>query len=76
MAIDTSDKRFSMLNFADAALLPEPDSEIVGGDRLHFLALYSGVEAGAVAAAVALGRGGSKEYGGECRGDYKENTCS
>ncbi len=46
MAIDTKNKRFSMLNFGDGTsihLLPNPDGSIESGDRQHLLDCYSGI---------------------------------
>jgi hypothetical protein len=45
MAIDTANKRFSMLNFSTVPTLPlfPPSGSINDGDRLHFLDLYSGL---------------------------------
>ncbi len=58
MAIDSKDKRFSMLNFGDGALLPDPDGEIVFEDRLHFLGLFgAGVAAPAPAVSAPVGAG-------------------
>ena len=45
MALDTKEKRLSMINFGDGTnihTLPEPNASIDFGDRLHLLDLYSG----------------------------------
>ena len=50
MAVDTAEKRFSMLNFGDGTtihLLPEPDGAIDLDDRQHLLDCYSGIAFGA-----------------------------
>ena len=47
MAVDTAEKRYSMLNFGDGTnihLLPEPDGSIDLDDRQHLLDCYSGIE--------------------------------
>lgn len=44
MAIDTVEKRFSMLNFGDGTtlhLLPEVDGSVDTDDRKHLLDLYA-----------------------------------
>lgn len=44
MAIDTREKRFSMLNFGDGTNLHalfEADGDVDQGDRLHHLDLYA-----------------------------------
>ena len=49
MAVDTAEKRFSMMNFGDGTtihLLPEPDGSIDLDDRQHLLDCYSGVAFG------------------------------
>ncbi len=45
MAIDTAEKRLSMLNFGLPwwTTLPASDGAIDAGDRLHLLGLYSGI---------------------------------
>lgn len=46
MAVDTAEKRFSMLNFGDGTtihLLPETDGSIDLDDRQHLLDCYAGV---------------------------------
>lgn len=46
MAIDTAEKRFSMLNFGDGStihLLFEADSTVDLDDRQHLLDCYSGI---------------------------------
>ena len=50
MAIDTKNKRFSILNSGDGCLLhlnPDPDGSISLGDQQHFLDCYSGIPFGA-----------------------------
>ncbi len=50
MAIDTAEKRFSMLNFGSTGtvhLLFEPDGAVDADDRAHLLDLYSGIALGA-----------------------------
>ncbi len=46
MALDTAEKRISMLNFGLPwwTTLPVPDGSFDVGDRIHFLHLYSGIE--------------------------------
>ena len=59
MAVDTAEKRFSMLNFGDGTtihLLPEPDGAVDLDDRQHFLDCYSGI---AFSGAVAAVKGGT-----------------
>ena len=49
MAIDTAEKRFSMLNFGDGThihMMIAADGRIDADDRMHFLDLYSGFELG------------------------------
>lgn len=41
MAIDSAEKRLSMLNFGDTQLSIVPDNEIGEGDRFTLLGLYS-----------------------------------
>ena len=56
MAVDTAEKRFSMLNFGDGAtvhLLPEPDGAVDLDDRQHLLDCYSGI---AFAGGVVIGQ--------------------
>ena len=46
MAVDTAEKRFSMLNFGDGTnihLLFEPDGAVDLDDRQHLLDCYSGI---------------------------------
>lgn len=46
MAVDTAEKRFSMLNFGDGStvhLLFEPDGAVDLDDRQHLLDCYSGI---------------------------------
>lgn len=48
MAVDTREKRMSMLNFGDGCslhLLFEADGTVDADDRLHLLDLYSGIAA-------------------------------
>ena len=47
MAIDTKEKRLSMLNLGLPwfRALPEPAASIAAGDRQHLLGLYSGIAA-------------------------------
>ncbi len=50
MAIDTREKRFSMLNFGagrNSRTLFEADGAVDADDRLHLLGLYSGIAAAA-----------------------------
>ncbi len=53
MAIDSTGKKLSLLNYmrVDHIVLPEGDGSFDGGDKLHFLNLYSGL----AAAALVLG---------------------
>lgn len=56
MAVDTAERRFSVLNFGDGTtihLLPEPDGAIDLDNRQHLLDCYSGIAFGAPVAAVA-----------------------
>lgn len=59
MAIDTREKRMSMLNFGDGSnvhLLFEADGTAVDADdRLHLLDLYSGISAIAVISYTSMG---------------------
>ena len=58
MAVDTAEKRFSMLNFGDGTtihLLPEPDGTVDLDDRQHFLDCYSGIAFAAPGLVVAKG---------------------
>lgn len=45
MAVDTRDRRFSLLGLGLAPLrvLPDPDNDVDAPDRAHFLYLYSGI---------------------------------
>lgn len=55
MAVDTAEKRYSMINFGDGTnihLLPEVDGGIEADDRAHLLDLYSGI---ALAAPSVIG---------------------
>jgi len=47
MAVDTAEKRYSMLNFGLPFFraLPQVDGGIEADDRLHLLGLYSGIAA-------------------------------
>ncbi len=57
MAIDTKEKRFSMLNFGDGTtlhLLPDPDGTIDSGDRQHLLDCYSGIAFGGAPAGLPI----------------------
>jgi len=59
IAIDSKEKRLSMLNFGLPwwTTLPEADGAIDADDRRHLLGLYSGViEAGPLFSAVAVRR--------------------
>lgn len=52
MAVDTAEKRFSMLNFGDGTnihLLFETDGSVDLDDRQHLLDCYSGIGFGAPA---------------------------
>ncbi len=58
MAVDTRQKRMSMLNFGDGTnlhVLWEPDGTVDADDRLHLLDLYSGIAASGIIYAVARG---------------------
>lgn len=47
MAIDTQEKRLSLLSFGRPGFtLPVADGSLDTGDRQHFLGLYSGIDAG------------------------------
>ncbi len=55
MAVDTAEKRFSMLNFGDGTtihLLFETDGTVDLDDRQHLLDCYSGIAFGAPAGAT------------------------
>jgi hypothetical protein len=56
MAVDTAEKRYSMLNVGQPwfRILPEVDGGIEADDRLHLLGLYSGIAATAVAVAPTI----------------------
>ncbi len=57
MAVDTAEKRFSMLNFGDGNnwhMLPQVDGSIDLDDRQHLLDCYSGI---VFAGGVAPGAG-------------------
>lgn len=60
MAIDSREKRFSILNFGDGTHIHatfEADGAVDDDDRLHLLDLYSGLAAaGAPAVAGPIGR--------------------
>lgn len=44
MAVDTKDRRLSMLNFGEGdALLPDSDGSFDADDMAHLLGLYSGI---------------------------------
>lgn len=43
MAVDTRDKRFSMLGLAGGWIFPNADGAIDAGDRSQFLRLYRGI---------------------------------
>jgi len=45
MAVDSKEKRWSMLGFGDTSHIPLPDGEIDPGDRLTLLGLYRGIAA-------------------------------
>ena len=49
MAVDTANKRYSMLGLGldFMRLRPVPDGSVDTADRLHFLPLYSGIAASA-----------------------------
>lgn len=50
MAVDSKDKRLSMLNFGDGGvLLPDSDGSIDVEDRAFLLGLYVGISLGAIA---------------------------
>ena len=56
MAIDTAEKRFSMINFGDGTsihLLPEPDGAVDSDDRQHLLDCYSGISFDSGAGAIS-----------------------
>ena len=49
MAVDTAEKRYSMLNFGDGSnshLLFETDGSVDADDRAHMLDIYSGITLG------------------------------
>ena len=50
MAIDTTGKKLSLINYmrVDMIALPEGDGSFNEADKLHFLNLYSGISAAAV----------------------------
>ncbi len=57
MAVDTTEKRMSMLNFGGNGvvfLLPETDGSIDADDRFHLMDLYSGITPDAPVAVVAV----------------------
>lgn len=58
MAVDTAEKRFSMLNFGDGNnwhMLPQADGTIDLDDRQHLLDCYSGIVfAGGAAPSVRI----------------------
>ena len=44
MAVDTAEKRFSMMNFSDGVSIPfVPDGTVELADRQHLLDAYSGI---------------------------------
>lgn len=45
MAIDTANKRFSMMNLGTQPIFPlfEPSGAITDGNKYHFLTLYDGI---------------------------------
>jgi len=45
VAVDSKEKRWSMLGFGDTGHIPLPDGEIDAGDRLTLLGLYRGIAA-------------------------------
>jgi len=49
MAIDTTEKKLSLMTFGDPTpeTLPFADGSLDVGDKQHFLNLYSGITAGA-----------------------------
>lgn len=60
MAVDTRQKRMSMLNFGDGAnlhVLWEPDGTVDADDRLHLLDLYSGIAAAGPGIVYSVSRG-------------------
>ena len=57
MAVDTREKRTSMLNFGDGTtihLLPHTDGSLDQGDKQHFLDCYSGIDFSAPAPITAM----------------------
>lgn len=57
MAVDTREKRFSMLNFGDGTHVHatfEADGSVDLDDRQHLLDCYSGIAFGAAGAATEL----------------------
>lgn len=61
MAIDTTEKKFSLLNYGLPwpATLPEADGSLDEGDKVHLLNLYSGIE---IAVAVSATEGWVLEH--------------
>ncbi len=71
MAVDTRQKRFSMMNFGVGQhfmTLPEADGAIDADDRAHFLTLYSGITLAAPGGgrimSSLVGPGGLVQQGG------------
>lgn len=57
MAVDTSAKRLSMLNFADGDLLPEVDGGIEQDDKQTLLDCYGGITFSGAAVTPKFRRG-------------------
>lgn len=57
MAIDSSNKRFSMMNLGTQPIFPlfPPGSSIEDGDKYHMLSLYSGISLSSLPAPVFAG---------------------
>jgi hypothetical protein len=55
MAIDTKDRRLSMLNFGEGdALVPDADGSLDAEDRAFLLGLYIGITLGSAAIPVTV----------------------
>ena len=56
MAVDSRDKRMSMVGFGNPrpGVLPNPDGTVGTADRAMLLGLYSGIALGAVAAIAGI----------------------
>ena len=72
MAVDTAEKRFSMLNFGDGTtihLLFETDGAVDLDDRQHLLDCYSGIAFGAPAGVA----GQLLSIGSNMRGGFRQD---